>query len=775
MKKRNLIAKTTQRNAEVATSNVPEVGVEDEGKPRIPEERIRDGAHAARIFSQLEREDDEAEWRRSNIDRLVDGDLPFDPEVLRDIGQSDRTNVNFKEGKAEEDAAQTPYIEMTTQTDILWRVKTGYGDERERIRWNQIISEEHTRIHREWGADFHFYRLGLTQQFNRHGLAFLYWENELDWRWRTDGLSAFKIPRNTESRPSAIPYAVCKRSMPVNELYAFIRNERRAKEVGRWNVDAVKQAIVDCGTKTGRPFGNGAWEEFVREAKENDLSVGSTYQHVKLFHLWTKEFNDAMSHYICLQSGEAKTGEKMIGNGFLYRHRFRFPSLQRCIIPFAYGVGTHRTYHTIRGQGELNFGPISISNRLRCKGLDALAASVSVLLEVDTPADMENVGVTHVGPYLCVRGGKINGTALPDVSSRVLPALRDMQMLRQNLTGSFQARAVTEEGTQERTKYEVQAQQQQGSRLDSAAMTMFFEPWSQAGRETLRRLTNPKLRESDPGGREAFQFRLRCLKRGVPKEALEDIVSVDAVRTIGNGSPQMRQYSSEKIWSYNGALDSVGRKEALRMVISSIPGVGYDNAALLIGPDEARTDHDDEFAELENNDFRQGQQVPVLSSQNHWTHCQRHAALVTATVQAFEQQQIGGDQLVPILSAALDNMLGHADYLNQDATRVQEARYVRKFCQNYGGTLQQQEQKLIAQQQREQDASAQQQPQMSPEDQRKWESHNLDIQIRQQEFAMRQREFEQRLAQLDQDRHIKDVEAAAKLSEQTAKLNANGQ
>lgn len=780
MKKRNRIpVRPNAPKPEYQSASAPDLG--HNGK--LPDERIRDAGHAHTIFSQMERDDELAAWKRSNLDELVDGGLPFDPQVLLDAGQGDRCNVNFKEAKAEEDAAQAPYIEMTTQTDILWRITSDYGDDREKVRFGQIMSEEHTRAHRQWGQDFHFYRLRLTQQFNRHGVGFLYWENEHDWRWRTDGLAAFKLPRDTESRPSAIPYACCKRSLPVNELYDFIKNERRAREVGRWNIEAVKQAICDAGTTSPRPFNRGAWEEFVRMAKENDILVGSTYQKVRLVHLWVREFNDTISHYIFLQNGAAKAEGKMIGDGFLYRHRARFERLEQCIIPFYYGVGTHGTVHSIRGQGELAFGPITISNRMRCGAIDSLKASTSILLESDSANDVQTAAQLYFGPFLVVPAGKVSPQVMPDVSARFLPMLRDQQMLRQNLTGSFQARAITEQGTQERTKYEVEAQQQQGHSLDSAALTLFMEPYSGAGRESLRRILNPKLREDDPGGREAFEFRKRCLKRGVPAEALDfDFIrDVQAVRTMGNGSPQMRQYSAEKVWSFNGAMDDYGRKEAFRDVLSSIPGVGWENAARYAGSDVPRTTVDDEIAELENNDFRQGQKVQVLSNQNHWTHCQHHGQLVTESVQAFENQQLPAEQLVPTLSAALDNMLAHSGYLDRDATRTQEAAYVRKFLQQNNAILQQQGQKLFAEEQRLQEAAQQQGAQeQDPEQTRKWEAHQQDMEIRQQEFQMRAREFEQKLAMADYEAKHKHAERdlldAVEIGRKTAQLTngANG-
>lgn len=774
-----------------AIDNAPSVAedIVTDVPPKLVTSRVKDGEQGHKIFKKLDDDDRSAAWKRSNIDYMIDGGAPFDEQVMIDAGRGDDANVNFMEGKAEDDAAQTPFIEMTTVARILWQCRTNYGDPNEQARFSQIISEEHTRTAREWGEDFDYFRLRLAQQFTRHGLAFVYWEDETDWRWRADGPDAFKVPRNTESRSSAIPYATCKRSISVDELYRFIRNEKAAREIGRWNVDAVKEALCTATFNDGRDF-NDAWPEFVREMRENDLTVGATKQQLKIYHLWVRELDQrgSISHYIGLQSGASRSRDAKIGNGFLYEHRSRFSELKRCIIPFFYGIGTHGTVHSARGQGEMNFGPISIGNRARCMMIDAVRAASSILLQADTPNDAEGAAYIQRGPFLILSGNsKVQPTAMPDVSNRMLPVLRDMQMLRQNLTGSFQSRAITEEGTQERTAYEVKAAQNQGGTLESARLTLFFGPWGRVGREMFDRMMNPKLTDEDPGGPEALDFRARCMARGVPAAALRAVYAVEAVRTVGYGSPQARQAAAEEIYQKSGGFDEVGRKEALRDCIASIPGVDYQTADRYVGPtDTPRTTVDDQIAELENNDFRAGQKVPVIDSQNHWTHCQHHAALVNETSGAFQQGQIDGGQLVPILSSALDNMLQHSEALNNDPMRQKEAGYVRKFLQENNAVLEQQENKLVAEMQRQQEqAAGSQQPQQDPnsaapesapepngEEQRKWEAHQQDMQIRAQEIAMRQREFEQKLQLQDADAQQKRAQADLKLQAELATARA---
>lgn len=744
----------------------------------VPPRRVKDGEAAYAIYARLRQDDEGAAYQRAAIGNMVDGGKPYDDGILLDAGMGDATNVNFMEGKAEEDSSQTPYIELTSASEILWECHTAVGDEKQRWNDSMIVSREFSRMVREWDgepSDFTYYKLRLAQQYNRHGISFLYWDNEIDWRWRCDGLNNFRIPRDLESRPSAVPYATCDRWMSVTDLYGFIRDEENVRAMGRWNVEAVQQAIIDAGKGSSR---RNSWERFVQSSRENDIGACQDYDKVAVYHMWMKEFNNEISHYIGLQSGHVKKrGMRMIGNGFLYEHRFRFRSMQECIIPFTYGIGTHGTFHTIRGMGELNFGPIQISNRIRCKWLDSLKASISVLLEAETPSQAQDVGITHIGPYLVVTGGKINPNTLPDTSERMLPALRDMQLLRQNITGSFQSRAISEGANDYRTKYEIEAQQAQEGKLGASSMELFIEPWSKAGLQMYRRaVLNDTLREDDPGGKGAFEMIMRCLSQGVSMEALRSVYKVEAVRLLGNGSPSARQYAAEKIWSLSGSFDEVGRHASLKDMVASIPGVGWQNADRYVGPETPRNTADDSIAELENNDFRSGQSLQVDTFQNHWVHCQHHAPLVTELAQGMQTGQLDPQTGVVALRAVMDNMLAHSEQMNLDPSRVSQAAGIRKFLQNNSGVLQQMETKVLSdmrkQQQSQEQAASGQEGGMDQETAMRLSRMQLEIEEMQKENLRRQQEWELKMTKLQEDSDRRRMDAEQRRAERDLMLSA---
>jgi len=772
-----------------------------ESIPKIPESRIRDGWQANAIFRKLEYDDWEADVKRGEIDHQIDGGLPYSRQVLADAGRGEDANVNFMEAKSEDDLAMAPFIEMTTVSNVLWRITTKYGDEKENKRWSQTLSEKFTKMVRVWGA-FDYFRQRLAQQFTRHGAGFSYFEDDLNWKWRADGFSAFKLARNTESYADAIDYCICKRSMKVSELYKNIREEDAAKEVGRWNVDAVKIALRYASRGNTTNIYNYSWETYLKDVKENDIALAARAEEVLVYHLWVQEYDGTISHYIGLQDGVAvlqgegheespikkntKEGKEsapqdMAGNGFLYAHRQRFPSFESAIIPFFYAIGTHATIHTIRGQGDMNYTPIAISNRARCTMLDSAKAAGMVFIQTESATEAESFAFTQVGPFILMPGNvKVNPVTLPNTSNVMQPVLAEMAGLRAQLSPASTAQPAPQQAKgskQPETKYSIQAKQNRGGTLNSAVLTQFFGPWSKLGREMYRRAVNPELRQDDLSGKEAFEFRVECMKAGVPSEAMAiDQCEVDAVRVIGNGSPEARQFTAEQIKEFSTQLDPEGQYEANMQYLTSLPGVDAATAELLLGPGEPRQPIDAQIADNENSIFSLGGQAKVTGEQNHWVHCQQHMELVKTIDDAFNQQQVDGPGLVKVLAPALDNMLGHSEYLTKDKTKEKESADVRKFIQNYSGVLQQQQTKMLAEQRR-QSEQAKQQPngaQPSLDEMRKQQEHQMKMQSAQLDLENQQREFNLKLSLQQQEARLKqtlaDTKAAMSLAQQNAEL-----
>ena len=192
------------------------------------------------------------------------------------------------------------YVDLINSVETLVKVETSFGDPKERIEWNRIISEEYSFQLRKWPR-FNYEYLNLCNHFVGHGVGINYFEDERSWYWRSSGLGDILIPRQTRATEDSIEVAAARRFVPVIEMYKYIENPEVAAELG-WNVAEVKKAIKHASSQTELDD----WERLQNEIKNNDLWTGAKSAKVELVHMWGREFNGSVSHFMTLPNGDNK-------------------------------------------------------------------------------------------------------------------------------------------------------------------------------------------------------------------------------------------------------------------------------------------------------------------------------------------------------------------------------------------------------------------------------------------------------------------------------------
>jgi hypothetical protein len=639
-----------------------------------PGTRIKDAKCAREIYHKLLKADEESARNRSQIDEMFAGAPPYDDSELRATGQSARANVNFGEADALLESALSGYVDLLSSVETLVNFKTKFGDPQERIEYEQIISEEFTRLLRGWNAYTPNW-LRLATHFVAHGVGISYFESDLDWRWRVGGWSDFLIPRKTLASESEIEVACCARSMQAQQLFRYIEDEEKAGELG-WNVAVAKKAIQDAVSNSSTAGGQSTdWEGVVREMKNNDLYMGvATASEIKVVHLWNVEFDGRVTHTIILR--DDNTG----GDQFLYRKIGKFSRMEQAFTIFTYGVGVNGQYHSIRGLGSKIFTEIQTSNRLRCQMVDGALLSSSVILQPTNEEALQNLQLSYFGPYsILTPGVEIQDRPIPNVSTSVMPVLQDMAQLINSRTGSYQVSA-SDVSSREKTKYEIQAQQSNNARLNSSALSLFYDPLERLFREVVRRVCRRDYYPSEPGGDAVREFKLRCFERGVPLAAIYevDIARVTAVRAIGAGSEQMRQLTFDEFSQIAPSFDEFGRQNLLRDRVAA--RIGYANADRYVQKPsaESRPLMDEKFANLENNTLSNGTPLPVYPNDNHTVHSRTHINALSQGVAGVQEGSADMVQILPGLVSLLEHATQHVEAMSTDPTVKEEAASNRK-------------------------------------------------------------------------------------------------
>lgn len=727
-----------------------------------PRRRIADFTSAQSIAVRMDEDDFKSASDRRAIDALFDGEVPFDQQAREEMGLGHLANFNCLGAHAKEMNAQAAYVDLVDSPRTIVNFEVDSGDEETDNFVGDVLDYEFDYLHDRctW---FKPNVLRTSLQFIRHGVAVAYRDNEWDWRWKTTGWMNFRMERGTEVGEQNMKMSTFFRWFYVDELWEKIEDEEVAIKFG-WNPTEVKMAIAqaDVTQSANDSSWHRAWDRFQLAVKENSYYLRSSYGKVGVKSLIVREFDGRYSLYLFRANG---------GTDFLCKLESKFDDISHLLTIFTYGVGDG-TYHTIRGMGFQSFFEEQAINRLWCKTLDGTDLAGMTIFQPSDMNEFEVASISTIGPFAIIPfKGTFPDTAPANIATQVLPVLQAVkQDLATNL-GQYRAVPVSEQGSQQGvTATEYRGRTVEQTVLSSAQMTLFYDPMERTHWETWRRLINPKLRQSDPGGKDAFEFRARVMKklstRNIQWEIVKDVVRVRCNRAMGNGSPQMRQNAAQQLLSVSGYLDEEGRREAVRTYVASIPGVTWrhaDRFAPALGP---RTPADAaSIAAAQNAAFGSGVPQPVFPNELLWTHAEVHADYLSGVAQALDNNQMDPLKAMPILAEGLQHLEDTEKYLEQDKGHQPEANAIRRMIQMAAAIFERWQEHLLAQDRRAQQ-DQQNQPQVQPVNgqpsqpdmktlaaqqdiQHKAELHALAVQEAQQNIKIRQEDHEFKLRSED--------------------------
>jgi hypothetical protein len=726
--------------------------ISDSGK--APRTRIKDAKSAHAIYISIRNADDASSIDRQKIQSMLDGEPPYSPQQLKSLGQGYRANLNFGESAAALETALSAYSDLVNSVDRLASVKTSEGDPAQRVEWENIIAEEFHRTITDWDEFFYKQQM-LAHQFVSQGVGVAYFEDNRSWKWSVCGLKDFKVPRGTPACDTKVEVATIERHYLVGELYQFIENPKIATELG-WNVEETRRAIL-LSTDNGTSSNSRDWERLQEELKNNDLMYSHARSKVvRCIHYFVKEFDGTISHYIATRAGDS--------DDFLFKKPSRFEHANEAFVLFSYGIGTNGLLHSVRGLGYKLFPFIQLSNRMRNAIVDGAMLSSALMIQPATGEDVSNLSLMYNGPLSILPPGiNVVDKSMPNLAGNVLPIVRDLEVVRQNNTGTYNPKQVMPDGDA-RTATEVQAQLAQQSLLSAQAMNLYYIPFQKLLAEQFRRLATVKYRSDEPGGEEAIEFRKRIEARGVPWKAVEKVYRVQAVRAIGAGSPGARMLAFNEFMAIMPRFDEVGQRNLIRDRVAA--RVGYDQVDRYIPKGEVeRIPIDAKIAELENDAMQGGRGVSVNPGENHAVHAKVHLEDANRFLQALQQNQVDPKVAMSYLQVQYPHSTAHVEQLASDPSRREEVGIAKQILNQMREAVENIGKQLAAQAKREAQARASQQGgQVDPKTQLAIQKAQVDSQIK-----LQQSQLDQRLkaADVQQKMAIRDAEAAQKIRQKS--------
>jgi hypothetical protein len=336
-------------------------------------------------------------------------------------------------------------------------------------------------------------------------------------------------------------------------------------------------------------------------------------------------------------------------------------------------------YHSVRSLGFLVYAVCHLQNRIRCKFHDSLFEHMLQYFRVNSSDEAERALKISL-----IDKGVIDSTVQFVPSSErwqvdgamIQQALNDNAQLIGKNTGSYTQDPDTGTESVEKTATQINAEQGNTVSLVNAALQQAYQYEVFKDREICRRFCMVGSRDAD-----VRQFRLACLKAGVPAEVLNsDCWDIEPERVMGGGNKTIEMQIAQTLMAWRPMFDPEPQREILRASVLALS----DDSALadrLVPPNPNKVSDSKHDAQLVSAALMQDLHVDVKTGENHIEYIDTLLAEMAVVLQRISQRGMAKpDEL-----AGLQNMVNytkqHIAILAQD---VKEKARVKAYMDDLG-------------------------------------------------------------------------------------------
>lgn len=594
-----------------STSTIPLEDLNPNGTP--PVTRMTDPQKGSDLLTQFLRADETRNATRAKLRGLVDGNPPYSPAKLKAAGRANDTNVNFRGAEMFVAMAAGAFYDVFSEAPTYATVRTSYGtDPNKRQEWSNIITEEFDRLQKR---DRTFdYMMQLSQrEMVLMGCGPIMFQDDVSWK-SCKAITELYVPDKTEADTANWEVALVRSQFTVSQLWTKIRDFEAAKAIG-WDVEACKRAIIEAQPESTSDWTKQYdWEKVQQELRSNDITFSARCKVVMVSHIFYQEFDGKISHRILNERDNS---------AWLFTKLRRFTSWDRVIHPFYYdrGDGEH---HGVKGLGIKMYPAIELQNRLRCALMDAAFSNTQIMLQPTNAQALNVTNVVQMGPYSILPPDyQVVQRQVAGVMDASMAAITDLENVVQNNVSQYRQQLSRPSGNP-RTATEIQALVAQASALGATQLTRYYEQLDGFFAERYRRAANKNVTEQDDGGNEALEFQRRCIERGVPEAAMSGVESVQATRTVGQGSAFVKQQKLQAMMQVLPQLPPSGQMNLLSDFIASQASQSMVARYLPEPMTNAKEQDQIAYAQLEAGLMKSGVSPLVTDTQSHELHVQKH-------------------------------------------------------------------------------------------------------------------------------------------------------
>ncbi len=528
---------------------------------------------------------------RAKIDKLAAGWPPIDPAVA--AAENIEVNSNDLALTRLSHEARIQLYQAHFKGGSMFTCRTDMGPVHKRSERGTIVTNEVNRIIKRSMEYYELSRNEIAQDV-LHGVGIGAWNSKEMWCPDPTAITDVLIPTGTLLTFKNLPFfGICRNYTP-EELYRLTHGPRVDK---RWNIPVVMKAIKWAEQETARLMGN-TWQDTYwapdklvnRITNNSGLYASGMVQPISVIDFFyndcesknagirRKMIFDAWGGYSTYEPG-VMPDKNVIGerNQYLYDGgdtvyaekmseiiHFEFADLSP-LAPF--------TYHGVRSLGHMLFDICHLQNRMENKFSEAVLESLLQYFRVHSRDDAERA----LKIQLANRGIIDDSVEFIKAQDRWQPNApligmgmeQNRRIIEQN-SSAYTSNQFPKDKT-ERTKFEIQAQVNAMQTLVSAALQQSYRYKLNEYREIWRRFQIPNSR--DPDVRE---FRLRCLRRGIPEKMLcVEAWDLESEQVIGGGNKTMEMAIAQQLMEWRPAYGA----EAQQIILHDATLAVTDNAA----------------------------------------------------------------------------------------------------------------------------------------------------------------------------------------------------
>lgn len=530
---------------------------------------------------------------RNRIDKLADGFPPIPPAEAAANGIEVNSN-DLSLTRLAHDARSQLYNGFFKPGNCF-TARTDMGPIHKRGDRSAIVTKE---VNRCIKRSMEYYELSRSEiaQDVLHGIGIGVWNTKQLWCPDPTAIVDVLIPSGTLLTFKNLPFFAICRNYTAEELYRLTHGP---KVDSGWNIPVVMEAIAWAEKETQRLMGN-TWndaywapEKMTQRIVENSgLYASDMVQPISLIDFffydceskdsgWKRRIIfDAWGGYSTYQGGSTedrnnKPDKNIIGgrNQWVYNSgdrvyaeklseiiHFEFADLSACA-PFR--------YHTVRSLGRMMYDACHLQNRLHNSFAESVFEQLMQYFRVDSRDDAEralkiqlaNRGLIDPSVHFITPEERWQ----PNAQLIAMGMEQYRRIIEDNSSSYVQNQNFSRDRT-EKTKFQVQAEVNAMMTLVSAALQQSYRYKLGEYTEIFRRFLLPNSR--DPDVRE---FRVRCLKRGVPEKMLvPEAWDLEPERVMGSGNKTLEMAIAQQLMEWRAAFGPEAQQTILHDAVLAI-------------------------------------------------------------------------------------------------------------------------------------------------------------------------------------------------------------